>query len=69
MVAVGSDVHYLEIKDGELKEARCVTSQGLSTCVVCACACVCVYACVCACVCVYACVCVCLHFMVYAHSL
>lgn len=24
VVAVGSDVHYLEIKDGELKETRCV---------------------------------------------
>ena len=24
VVAVGSDVHYLDIKDGELKETRCV---------------------------------------------
>ena len=36
VVAVGSDVHYLEIKDGELKETRCVRT--------CVCVCVCVQA-------------------------
>ena len=39
VVAVGSDVHYLEIKDGELKETRCVRT--------CVCVCVCVQAHVC----------------------